>query len=637
MEPKPPLDRTPPGPVPRPPESVVTPAKENPPQPEVVQPSSPPVQPAAVNPEPQPSSPSQAQVFGPSFTQPAGERPLGVAGQAPAPVVGQVVGHNDETLSQSRRWLPAGKKVLIPVLAFLVLMGGGAAAYFGYYVPNKPENIWKTALTRTGKGYDKLSDYAVGQFQSKNSGIKLDGNFKTSGMFAADGTLSGSSDQDNGEFIGSLSAGGLKIDGDLRLIKSSTSTPDVYFKVNGLQGLGDLLGSFGVPQQYVSQVNGLNNKWYFIDHSLFNQLSGSDSSSLQITSADVKSVLKAIGDAGKQNIFTSDPNKMAFTVKTQVGKEKRDGRSAYHYLATVDKDNLKAYVNNLCNNLKNSNLKKFFNNDSQQVYDSIGCGTAASSVDKFDATRTADVWVDLHTKLIHAVRITDPNHKTNYFEVGQDYQGGSKFPFDLKFHSQDQGVTYDATVNLALDTKSNTFSLGGNASENSQDNSGNIKASFQLNVSPNNSKVNVQKPANAENILQLLNDLGFGQIYQRGVQGQAKDTERKTDINALQGQIEAYWADNGVYPTLANLNDSAWVAATFKGLDSAALQDPAGNSPKLAAAPAAHVYAYQPTPAGCNNKTVQCSGYTLTATLDSGGTYVKHDFNSDTGPAVLQD
>jgi general secretion pathway protein G len=39
-----------------------------------------------------------------------------------------------------------------------------------------------------------------------------------------------------------------------------------------------------------------------------------------------------------------------------------------------------------------------------------------------------------------------------------------------------------------------------------------------------------------------------------GIQQKARDTERKTDVNALHGQIEAYQAQNGKYPTLAGRN-----------------------------------------------------------------------------------
>ena len=40
-----------------------------------------------------------------------------------------------------------------------------------------------------------------------------------------------------------------------------------------------------------------------------------------------------------------------------------------------------------------------------------------------------------------------------------------------------------------------------------------------------------------------------------GIQSKARDTKRKTDINAIQGQVEAYNTNAGFYPTLANIND----------------------------------------------------------------------------------
>src|SRR3982751_7135212 len=59
-----------------------------------------------------------------------------------------------------------------------------------------------------------------------------------------------------------------------------------------------------------------------------------------------------------------------------------------------------------------------------------------------------------------------------------------------------------------------------------------------------------------------------------GIQQKARNTERTTDIKALHGQVEAYYAQNGKYPTLANLNDSTWRTANMKGLDKEALKDP---------------------------------------------------------------
>src|SRR3954463_3155357 len=59
-----------------------------------------------------------------------------------------------------------------------------------------------------------------------------------------------------------------------------------------------------------------------------------------------------------------------------------------------------------------------------------------------------------------------------------------------------------------------------------------------------------------------------------GIQQKARDTERKTDVNAVHGQVEAYNAQNGKYPTLANVNDATFRSTNMKGLDAAALADP---------------------------------------------------------------
>ena len=110
-----------------------------------------------------------------------------------------------------------------------------------------------------------------------------------------------------------------------------------------------------------------------------------------------------------------------------------------------------------------------------------------------------------------------------------------------------------------------------------------------------------------------------------GVQSKARDTKRKTDINALQGQVEAYNTNAGYYPTLADINSSAWRATNMKGLDPSALQDPQGSAETLVASPVAGSYAYAAVPSGCDDVTTNCTSYTLTATLENpaGSTYVK--------------
>lgn len=115
-----------------------------------------------------------------------------------------------------------------------------------------------------------------------------------------------------------------------------------------------------------------------------------------------------------------------------------------------------------------------------------------------------------------------------------------------------------------------------------------------------------------------------------GVQTKAKDTERQTDIKALHGQVEAYYAQNGRYPTLANMNDATFRAANMKGLDEEALKDPEGEKAMLGAAAATNTYAYAVTGSdgsACDNSERDCATYTLTATLDDGKTFTKNNLN----------
>ncbi len=116
-----------------------------------------------------------------------------------------------------------------------------------------------------------------------------------------------------------------------------------------------------------------------------------------------------------------------------------------------------------------------------------------------------------------------------------------------------------------------------------------------------------------------------------GIQQKARDTERTTDVKAIHGQVEAYYAQNGKYPTLANLNDSTWRGTNMKGLDQEALKDPKGSAYTLAGSAGANTYSYAVTAAdgttACDNSTNDCAKYTLTATLEGGGTYTKTNLN----------
>ena len=592
-------------PVTAPAPQVFTPSGATPPEPAVPTPPvaetpTPPVPPAPT-PDASPAQPVAGEVSG---------KP---APAAPEHVVGGVDG---VVTAGGKRNL---KKLLVPVVAAVVVLGASIGVYAGYYLPNKPENMWHSALVNSGKGYDKLTQYATTNKKAK--GWSETGNFKFTGPFVADGTMSGKSDGKTGDFSGTLSATGLKLGLDVRSFASTGDTPDIYFKLDGLQGLGSLIGGFGADPSVSNALNGLNGQWYVVDHTFFEQYMGGSSGSMQVTSADVSSILNAVGKASKQYVFTADDKKAVVVVKQQVGKEKFGNRSTYHYKVGVNKQNLKAYIDALCNDLQASKLSSLLPSG-ENVQDALNCADIRTSADNLKETATADAWVDTRTKLIRDIRFYDETDKNNYFDIGQDYQGGNSFPFLLSAHSKDGDATSDVGAKLTLDTKTNSFTFEGQYKSSGPDSE---NGTITFVVTPNNTAVKVDKPANAKTIIELANDLGLGSLLSGGFDTggaatNANDAKRQSDIQSLQTQVEAYWADNtGSYPTLAQLTSATWRKAKMPELDAAALKDPEGTSSQLAAAPAAHVYAY--VPGGCTAK--GCTSYSLIATLSDGSKYTK--------------
>ena len=126
-----------------------------------------------------------------------------------------------------------------------------------------------------------------------------------------------------------------------------------------------------------------------------------------------------------------------------------------------------------------------------------------------------------------------------------------------------------------------------------------------------------------------------------GIQAKARNSKRQTDIQSLQTQLEAFFSENGYYPSLGDMNSPTWRAANMKSLDQNALVDPSSNCDPskttancLASSPSAKVYSYQVgngqgdgVGASCEDSDTTCAKYTLTAkydgTVNGQTTYVK--------------
>lgn len=109
-----------------------------------------------------------------------------------------------------------------------------------------------------------------------------------------------------------------------------------------------------------------------------------------------------------------------------------------------------------------------------------------------------------------------------------------------------------------------------------------------------------------------------------GIQRKARNAERQSDIKAIHTQLEAYFNEANAYPTLANLNDSAWRGTNMKSLDADALKDPKGSAQTLLAAATTTDYGYTLT---CDASTPPICTYALTAKIEGGSDYTKNNLN----------
>jgi type II secretion system protein G len=119
-----------------------------------------------------------------------------------------------------------------------------------------------------------------------------------------------------------------------------------------------------------------------------------------------------------------------------------------------------------------------------------------------------------------------------------------------------------------------------------------------------------------------------------GIQQKARNTERTTDLKTFQSQLEAYYAQNGRYPSNADLGATSasnvtFAAANLKGMDKETMRDPKGSDYTLntGTTVGGNKYTYNPAPASCDDSgTADCTSYTLTAVPEGGGANIV--FNS---------
>ncbi|HUY53387.1 MAG TPA: hypothetical protein VMV24_02305 [Candidatus Dormibacteraeota bacterium] len=118
-----------------------------------------------------------------------------------------------------------------------------------------------------------------------------------------------------------------------------------------------------------------------------------------------------------------------------------------------------------------------------------------------------------------------------------------------------------------------------------------------------------------------------------GIKVRERNNTRIIDIKALQQNLEVFYARSGFYPSLTEINSPTWTSTNLKQVPRSDLIDPSSKTGTqlFTASSTKTNYGYDvDTSSGvsCNNKSLACNQYVLTATLEGGsGTFTERSLN----------
>lgn len=209
---------------------------------------------------------------------------------------------------------------LIVAAVILLLSGGVAAGYFGYYLPNKPENVLKKALANAFSPGKVKTMHFSGEMIITSEGDDVD--FKA--------TYSGQIDNTSGAFLFSGNTDVLLT--NLALEARSTDGKSLYIKASGLDGLPEVLDTDPVAKAFAPLARQINNRWIEITEGFMKESLGNSFEGFKLSGSD----LNKLAAAYEQNQF--------IVIKEVLPDETIAGVRSYHYRVAYDTAKLRSFV-----------------------------------------------------------------------------------------------------------------------------------------------------------------------------------------------------------------------------------------------------------------------------------------------------
>ena len=443
---------------------------------------------------------------------------------------------------------------------------------FGYYLPNKPENVYKTGLSRSGEVLgklvtqstekDKLQQVKKAELDgllevSSNLGGDFNGTFNVKlDPTKSDGHLDFKmKDPDQGQGDQTL---GLKFLTDLQKDKRFI---DLYFQLTGLKTLG--------VDAFVPGITDYDGKWIAVEAEYLESLSGEfippaeQKNKENISSEEVAQLIRAISDVSNEYLFTADPDKAVFENREYLGKEKtEEGINAFHYKVGVNAAHSVAYCKALSEKiLPQPAVRKIANADDKQIedYKKSAIEDCDNSSKDIKPDETFEMWIDAKYKVIHKVRFySEKDKKDEYTDVGQIYTGGDKLALFTKYHQDKDNLNVKFT--LDVDIKANNSKAELTAK---QEGDSGFSGKASLSAKPYDGEINATKPPGAIPIKDILTRFGYDPTYLSGIendgsgtpgasglQSNSRNTQRKNDVSSVAAALTEYVANNnGNVPT----------------------------------------------------------------------------------------
>ncbi|HMT18578.1 MAG TPA: hypothetical protein PKD15_00920 [Candidatus Saccharibacteria bacterium] len=388
--------------------------------------------------------------------------------------------------------------ILIAFVAIL-LMGGGAAAYMNLYLKS-PEKLWSRAMKNTVNGLDSYLDEST---KRVSGAYTLDGSFNMESPTVIDGTMSGLWDEKNGSVEAEMSVMGTRISAELRMLTAENAdVPDIYAKVDGLKSVEALLGLTGI-----SDV--VNNKWFYIDHTLLEQATASSANieQFQMSPEDLQKIYDNMMVVMNKRFFATDQNAV-FTLSEKVGKEKFEDTDAYKLKVGVDKENLKSFVTELKDAMKDTKFEELLlaNQDGKSLEDILSFESLLKEIEDADMSKAyAHVWVEANGAFVRNVRIypVEGKESSNYLDFGLNYEGGNKIPLQVKATIDDEGTK--GTLGVAISLDKETADMGIDMDVDMDSGGQPLKMGFEMSFTGTDKEVKIETPSDATNALELMN------------------------------------------------------------------------------------------------------------------------------------